>query len=131
MRDIVEHGLDLSFNTEESKTRPTTALKFDENKTDWAILPFGAIEEIIKVLKFGENKYARGNFADNGGLNYSRLINALMRHTIAFARGEDKDPETGLSHMAHAGCCVIFLLHYITQKDKFSTNDDRVEKILK
>jgi hypothetical protein len=106
-------------------------MKFDEGKVDWAILPFGAIEEIIKVLKFGEGKYARGNFADKGGLNYTRLINALMRHTIAFGRGEDNDPETGLSHMAHAGCCVIFLLHYIVNKDKFLTNDDRHEKILK
>lgn len=106
------------------------AMKFDEGKVDWAILPFGAIEEIIKVLKFGEGKYARGNFADKGGLNYTRLINALLRHTIAFGRGEDKDPETGLSHMAHAGCCVIFLLHYIINKDEFTANDDRSKKIL-
>lgn len=107
------------------------ALKFDQNKTDWAILPFGAIEEIIKVLKFGEGKYARGNFASNGGLSYTRLINALFRHIVSFARGEDNDPETGLSHIAHAGCCVVFLLHYITNKDEFTTIDDRETKILK
>lgn len=107
------------------------ALKFDQNKTDWAILPFAAIEEIIKVLKFGEGKYARGNFATNGGISYSRLVNALIRHTVSFARGEDNDPETGLSHMAHAGCCVVFLLHYITHKDEFTSNDDRSDKILR
>lgn len=109
----------------------TTALKFDDNKTDWAILPFGALEEIVKVLKFGEGKYARGNFAMKGGLEYTRLINGLLRHTLAFSRGEDNDPETGLSHIAHAGCCVLFLLHYIVNKKQFTTNDDRDLKILK
>lgn len=109
----------------------TKALKFDDNKTDWAILPFGALEEIVKVMKFGEGKYARGNFAMKSGLEYTRLINGLLRHTLAFARGEDNDPETGLSHMAHAGCCVIFLLHYIVNKNQFTTNDDRDIKILK
>lgn len=107
------------------------ALKFDTDKIDWAILPFGALEEIVKVLKFGENKYARGNFAAKGGLEYTRLVNALMRHTIAFARGEDTDPETGLSHMAHAGCCVLFLLHYIKHDTEYTTNDDRTQKILR
>ncbi len=115
-----------------TETKDTSvALKFDQDKTDWAILPFTAIEEIIKVLKFGEGKYARGNFAINGGLSHTRLINALIRHTISYARGEDNDPETGLSHIAHAGCCVVFLLHYITHKDEFTTNDDRSDKILK
>lgn len=109
----------------------TAAVKFDSNKTDWAILPFGALEEIVKVLKFGEEKYARGNFASASGLNYSRLINSIFRHTISFARGQDKDPESGLSHIAHVGCCVIFLLHYIVNKEDYKTNDDRSVKILK
>jgi hypothetical protein len=28
----------------------------------------------------------------------------------AYTQGQDTDPETGLSHMAHVGCCVMFLL---------------------
>lgn len=124
----------IIFSSEKLSNKPTinksTAVKFDSNKTDWAILPFGALEEIVKVLKFGEEKYARGNFASGSGLNYSRLINSIFRHTISFARGEDKDPESGLSHIAHVGCCVIFLLHYIVNKDKFGMMDDRAEKIL-
>lgn len=106
-------------------------MKFDDGKMDWAILPFGALEEVIKVLKFGEGKYGRGNFESNGGLQYSRLFNALLRHVIAFGRGEDRDPETGLSHIAHATCCALFLLHYITQQDRFLANDDRSKQILK
>jgi hypothetical protein len=35
-----------------------------------------------------------------------------MRHLHAFNDGEDKDPESGLSHLAHLGCCVMFLLEF-------------------
>lgn len=106
------------------------ALKYDNNKTDWAILPLGAVEEIIKVMKFGEVKYARGNFASSTGLSYTRLLNALVRHTFSFMRGEDLDPESGLHHMAHAGCCVLFILHYIVNPGKYTSNDDRGSNIL-
>ena len=106
-------------------------VKHDQGKTDWAILPLDALEEIIKVFQFGEKKYARGNFAHGDGLEYTRVLNSLMRHTTSFMRGEDNDPETGLSHMAHCGCCVLMLLHYITHKEQFSTNDNRAKTILK
>ena len=112
-------------------TKIITPVKHDQNKVDWAILPLDALEEIIKVFQFGEKKYARGNFANGDGLEYTRVLNSLMRHTTSFMRGEDNDPETGMSHMAHAGCCVLMLLHFITHKDQFPSNDDRVGKILK
>jgi hypothetical protein len=35
-----------------------------------------------------------------------------MRHLHAFNDGEDKDPESGLSHLAHASCCLMFLLEF-------------------
>jgi hypothetical protein len=35
-----------------------------------------------------------------------------MRHIMAFNDGEDKDPESGLSHLAHAACCIMFLLEF-------------------
>lgn len=114
----------------ETKLKLKEATKYDAGKTDWTILPLGALEEVSKVLTFGAQKYSRGNFASNGGLEYTRVINSLLRHVTAFARGEDNDPETGLSHMAHAGCNVLFLLHYELNKDKFSTVDDRATKIL-
>lgn len=107
------------------------AVKADAGKVDWAILPLDAVEEVIKVFQFGEKKYARGNFANGEGLEYSRILNSLMRHTTSFMRGEDNDPETGISHMAHASCCTLMLLHYITHPEQFSTNDNRAKTILK
>lgn len=116
---------------ETNKEMPTTtAVKYDNGKVDWAILPFTSLEEIARVFEFGAAKYSRGNFAEGGGLEYSRVINSLLRHVLAFARGEDIDPESGFSHLAHAGCNVLMLLHYLHNKDKFD-NDDRAAKILR
>lgn len=44
-----------------------------------------------------------------GGISYSRLIGAALRHLFAFMRGEDLDKESGLSHLLHLSCCIMFL----------------------
>jgi hypothetical protein len=53
---------------------------------------------------------------------WSRYLAACLRHVFKFLGGEDCDPETGLSHMAHAACCVLFVLQYQLES---SGNDDR------
>jgi len=32
--------------------------------------------------------------------------------------GEKNDPETGLSHLAHASACLMFLIHFELQESK-------------
>lgn len=86
------------------------ATKHDNEKNRLDLLPVESLEEIAKVLTFGAKKYADWNWAK--GFKWSRLIGASMRHLFAFARGEDKDPESGLSHLAHLGCCVLFLIYH-------------------
>ena len=71
-------------------------------------------------MGFGAGKYGKGNWAM--GLSYSRLIDACLRHTLAWAEGEDNDHETGLSHLAHARCCLGMLLAMPKEWD------DRVHK---
>ncbi len=105
---------------------PKVATKYDQGKTDWSLLPWDAVEEIVKVLQFGAGKYSPWNWAEKGGFKFSRLFNSSMRHVIAwFWKREDKDPETGISHLAHLGCNVLFLLHYALNGNKFRDNDDR------
>ena len=102
------------------------ATKHDGGKTDWSLLPWDAVEEIIKVLQFGAGKYSPWNWAENGGFKFNRLFNSSMRHFVAwFWRREDLDPETGISHIAHLGCNVLFLLHYVLNGNKFKNNDNR------
>jgi hypothetical protein len=84
-------------------------MKFDGRKPRWSLLPRGAVLQIIEVLEFGAAKYAENNWqhVENGRQRY---YDALMRHMEAWWLGEKTDPESKLSHLAHAGCCLVFLL---------------------
>lgn len=66
--------------------------------------------EVAKVMTFGAKKYNAHNW--RGGFKYSRLIAAILRHVFAYNSGEKLDPETGLSHLAHAACGIMFLLEF-------------------
>lgn len=86
------------------------AIKNDQDKIRLELLSPVALVEISKVLTFGSKKYADHNWRK--GFKWSRLLGASLRHILSFLGGEDKDPETGLSHLAHAGCCIMFLLEH-------------------
>lgn len=83
-------------------------IKHDGEKPRLDLLPFDAVTEIAKVMTFGAAKYSDRNWEK--GFVWGRLLGAALRHLFAWARREAADPETGLSHLAHAGCCVLFLL---------------------
>jgi hypothetical protein len=103
-------------------TKMGQGLKHDHGKPPLSLIDRHAIEQIGLVLAFGAKKYAAHNW--RGGIEYSRLIDAALRHLYAFADGEDTDPESGLSHIAHAGCCVVFLLGMIHARPDM---DDRYQ----
>ena len=67
--------------------QPKEALRFDEGKTNWSLMPFEAVEEINKVLEFGANKYAAWNFTKDGGMNHSRILNSCLRHIFCYMQG--------------------------------------------
>jgi hypothetical protein len=97
----------VSTNTD----KPTgTALKFDQDKLPLHLLSTEAMNQTAAVLAFGAQKYAEHNWRK--GFVWSRPLSAAMRHITAFNDGEDKDPESGLSHLAHAACCIMFLLEF-------------------
>jgi hypothetical protein len=87
-----------------------TALKFDDGKLPLHLLSTEAMNQTAAVLAFGAQKYAEHNWRK--GFVWSRPLSAAMRHITAFNAGEDKDPESGLSHLAHAACCIMFLLEF-------------------
>ena len=125
--DTVIGGPNAPYRLEKTNSElDRVAIRFDAGKTDWSLLPFEAIEPIVKVLEFGAKKYARHNWQRGDGFKYSRIINSLLRHMFAYMRGEDNDPESGLSHLAHVGCNIVFLLYYDKYKERYK-NDDRRE----
>jgi hypothetical protein len=89
-----------------------------------SLLDRSALEEIAQVLAFGASKYGPDNW--RGGIKHRRLIDAALRHLLAISDGEDVDPESGLPHAAHLGCCVMFLLWM--QKNR-SDLDDRFKQV--
>lgn len=85
--------------------------KHDQDKVRLDLLPPVALNEVAKVLSFGARKYDDHNWRK--GFKFSRLIGACLRHVFAFMRGETYDPETNLHHLAHATCCLLFLIDHI------------------
>jgi len=85
-------------------------LKYDEGKVNLSLLSSTAIIQLGQVLTFGERKYAAHNWRK--GILYSRVMSACLRHIFTYLGGEKVDSETGLSHLAHAMCCLMFLLEY-------------------
>lgn len=90
----------------------TEGKKFDSGKPPLSLIPARAQIEEARVLAFGAQKYGTHNW--RAGMAWSRLLDAALRHITAYAAGADTDEETGLSHLAHARCCLGFLLDYET-----------------
>jgi hypothetical protein len=102
------------------------AVKHDDGKPDWSLVPFESLEGMVKVLEFGAQKYAGWNWTTNGGFPYMRVMRSCLRHLFAWSRGEDIDPESGLSHIHHAMCNLLFISHYIGNKEKYNKDDRQV-----
>lgn len=96
--------------------------KHDSGKNRLELIPVEAIEQIGLAYTFGASKYDDNNW--RGGFKWTRLVGALLRHTTAWLRGEDKDPESGLSHLSHAGACLTML---IAHEQIGYGEDDRVK----
>lgn len=84
--------------------------KHDSGKPRFELLPPEAVEQIVHVLGKGAEKYQARNWEK--GISYGRVYGALQRHLNEFWKGNNTDPEWGLHHLAHAGCCLLFLLTY-------------------
>lgn len=88
-----------------------TGVKRDGGKPRWSLLPWRGLAAVVDVLEFGARKYAPGNWRKVPDAR-QRYTDALLRHVVAYAGGETHDPESSLHHLAHAGCCVLFLLEF-------------------
>lgn len=85
----------------------SSGVKYDSEKPRLDLIDSDFLVGLAKVLTFGAKKYAAHNW--RGGISYSRLVGAAYRHLGAINTGEDNDPESGLPHVYHLACCVMFL----------------------
>ena len=96
--------------------RPVPGVKDQHGKARFSLIPFRALREVTNVLNYGATtKYSPNNWRKV--VDKAAYVDAIVRHwTAYFQEGEEKDPESGLSALAHLACDVLFLL------------DDRLDK---
>lgn len=99
-------------------------LKHDVGKPNLALVPPGPLLALTRVLDFGAAKYGPWNWRK--GIEWSRVYAAVQRHLLAWWGGEDLDPESGHSHLAHALCGLVFLLTYAEEHREL---DDRYRPV--
>ena len=99
----------MNENIEQSENDSELGRKFDQGKDRWDLIPLEVIEEAVKVLTFGAEKYEPNNWQKIPDFE-NRYFASMMRHIVAHKKGEKIDPKSSLKHLAHASCCLMFLL---------------------
>lgn len=83
--------------------------KDDKAKLKYNLVPWIPFEEVVKVLMAGAEEYGPFNWQQVEHLT-ERYSNAMMRHLVAYQKGEVIDPQFGIHHLAHAICCGLFCM---------------------
>ena len=92
-------------------------MKFDSGKNMVSLVDPKFILGVGQILTFGANKYAKNNWKLNEDLD--RYKDATLRHMYAYLSGELLDPESGLPHLDHVACNIMFLRY-----NEHSTKED-------
>lgn len=94
-------------------------MKYDGGKPRMDLLLSGcpnALEQVSQILTFGAQKYAAHSW-QTVPQGEDRYLAALLRHLTAHGKGEVNDPESGMSHLAHAACNALFILELEARKN--------------
>lgn len=111
--------LELPPEPAERDLRVEDGIKHDTGKPPLSWVPRSLKESVAQVLEFGATKYGRDNWRK--GMEWSRILDAALRHMEKWNSGEDLDHETGLSHLAHAATNLAFLIEY--QQEELGTDN--------
>lgn len=112
----------LPVSTEERQTDAATGGQKGVKLERFDLIPAEPLEELARVYGYGSKKYEAHNWAK--GYPWGWSFGALMRHAWAFWRGEDRDPESGLHHLAHAAWHCFNLFWFGLHRQ---THDDRLK----
>lgn len=105
----------MEINERLTNVKSKLGLKFDEGKLRYDLYPLDAYIGCTEVLTFGANKYTPNGWRsvpDAKNRYYAALIrhlNAQLKHINDGGKGLALDEESGLPHLDHAQCCLIFL----------------------
>ena len=94
--------------------------KYDKGKLRWHLMPWDQLHQVALVMEHGANKYGEENWKYVLGA-YPRYFDAAMRHIVADqASPGSVDAESGISHLAHAVCCILFMMYFEKDNTKHS-----------
>jgi hypothetical protein len=105
---------------EKNNNSTSVGIKHDQKKLRWDLLPIEPVESVIKVMMLGSGKYSDDNWMHIED-PLRRYYSAAMRHITAWQKGEKIDSESGESHLAHAACCMLFMLWH-EKNENFKQN---------
>lgn len=100
-------------------------IKYDQGKPDYSLLPFGSIDDLVRVITYGAEKYDRFNWKY---VDKERYKAAALRHISSYMQGEVHDEETGIHHLAHAMANLTFIME-LERNEAKPKNDQPFEEL--
>jgi len=125
LRQAFDEGQELGTQSEAARWREALArdsenserhvyttggIKDNRSKPRVDLLPSLPLIEISKVMSYGASRYGDNNW--RLGLPWCDTYGSIQRHLLAWKNREDIDADTRLSHLAHAGAQLLYLLEY-------------------
>lgn len=104
---VTEFDLPRIFQPNDTSENPND--RIGETKPPLHLIPPAA--EILEavVMRLGAKKYGPFNWR-TANVRATIYISAAKRHMAQWLDGQDDDPESGVSHLAHARACLGILL---------------------
>ena len=107
-----------------------TPVKQDLGKLRYDLLPFDAVDEVVRVLTYGIKKYPKPeeNWRNNSTPeDLPRYKAALLRHMSEYMQGsliDDGEGGSGLPHIAQIATNALFL---IALSKKFGCLEEKLD----
>lgn len=104
---FLEHSLELVPEPPPA----TLGRKDDKGKPRWSLVPNKVMGLVVQALEYGAKRYGDDNWKHVPD-SRTRYYDAARRHIDSWWDGEHLDTESGLPHLAHATCCLLFLMWF-------------------
>lgn len=93
----------------EIKPNPKYVQAQKDGKMPLEYLVYSVLVQDAIVHKHGADKYGVRNWREDA-ITASTYEGAMLRHFLAWAQGEDIDPDSGQPHLSHLrACCAVVL----------------------
>ena len=109
------NGSGVQIITPEMEAR-AEGIKHDSDKTRYDLIDWPFVEGMANVMTANVGKHEDDTWKSIEPFR-QKHFSALMRHVVKWMCGEKLDAETGMSHLYHAACRLMFLA-WGDQKEK-------------